>query len=307
LQADGSGSALISDITVLQTVAQGSLASDLQSAAGDPGKIASILSPTVSSISATTDDNGTHETTGHLVTITTTISRAAAVTGIPTLQLNDNEVAVYAGGSGSNVLTFKYTVQSGDNVADLMVTGLNLPSGATIQDQAGNNLAGSVTADLGLQIDTTPPAVSTIATSSIGITNGNGDLDAGKTVGLTVTMSEAVTVAGGTLTLALNDGGTATFDAAHSTSTSLFFTYTIAQGESTSDLIVSSLNPNGSTIQDAAGNNADLSGASNFNPAGILQIDTHIPPAFLPPLQVWTTPEQQAEAVYTAFFARAGE
>jgi hypothetical protein len=163
------------------------------------------------------------------------------------------------------------------------------------------------TASLTFTLDTTSPVISTIATSGIGITDGNGDLNAGKTVALTVTMSEAVTVAGGTPTLILNDGGTATFDAAHSTPTALLFTDTIAQGENTNDLIVSALDLNGSTIQDAAGNNADLSGAINFNPAGILQIDTHTPVAFLPPLQGWTTPEQQAEAVYTAFFARAGD
>jgi hypothetical protein len=40
---------------------------------------------------------------------------------------------------------------------------------------------------------------------------------------------------------------------------------------------VSSFNLNGATIKDAATNNADLSGATNYNPAGILQIDTTTP------------------------------
>ena len=39
----------------------------------------------------------------------------------------------------------------------------------------------------------------------------SGDLDAGKTVTLTLKFSEAVTVAGGTPTLTLNDGGVATY------------------------------------------------------------------------------------------------
>ena len=39
----------------------------------------------------------------------------------------------------------------------------------------------------------------------------SGDLNAGKTVTLTLNLSEAVTVAGGTPTLTLNDGGTATY------------------------------------------------------------------------------------------------
>jgi hypothetical protein len=51
----------------------------------------------------------------------------------------------------------------------------------------------------------------------------------------------------------------------------------VAAGQNTADLIVSSLNLGGATIQDAATNNADLSGATNYNPAGILQVDTTPP------------------------------
>ena len=63
-----------------------------------------------------------------------------------------------------------------------------------------------------LQIDTTAPAVTSVATSGTGIDgSGNGDLNAGHVVTLTVNLSEAVTVAGGTPTLTLNDGGTASY------------------------------------------------------------------------------------------------
>ena len=53
------------------------------------------------------------------------------------------------------------------------------------------------------------PVVSSVLASGTGITNGNGDLNAGHVVTLTLTMSEAVTVntTGGTPTLTLNDGG----------------------------------------------------------------------------------------------------
>lgn len=72
------------------------------------------------------------------------------VTGTPTLQLNDNEVAVYAGGSGTDALTFAYVVQTGDNTTNLQVTGLNLPSGGSIVDDVGNSFSGLATADLGI-------------------------------------------------------------------------------------------------------------------------------------------------------------
>ena len=73
------------------------------------------------------------------------------------------------------------------------------------------NLSGAISTPTGtLQIDTTAPTVASVAASGSGITNGNGDLNAGHVVTLTVNLSEAVTV-NGTPTLTLNDGGTATY------------------------------------------------------------------------------------------------
>src|SRR2546430_17237885 len=61
-----------------------------------------------------------------------------------------------------------------------------------------------------------------------------GNLNAGKVVTLTVAFSEAVTVntSGGTPTLALNDGGAATYTSG-SGSNSLIFSYTVAAGQNT--------------------------------------------------------------------------
>jgi large repetitive protein len=62
--------------------------------------------------------------------------------------------------------------------------------------------------------DTTAPTVPSVAASGSGIDGaGNGDLNAGHVVTLTVTMSEVVTVAGGVPTLSLNNGGTASYTA----------------------------------------------------------------------------------------------
>jgi hypothetical protein len=43
--------------------------------------------------------------------------------GTPTLILNDGGTANYEGGSGSNALTFSYTVGVGQNTADLARSG----------------------------------------------------------------------------------------------------------------------------------------------------------------------------------------
>ena len=88
-------------------------------------------------------------------------------------------------------------------------------------------------------------------------------------------MSEAVTVAGGTPTLSLNNGGTASYTGGTGTSV-LTFSYTVGAGQDTGDLVVTSFNLNGATLQDAASNSADLSGVVT-NPAGTLQIDTTAP------------------------------
>ncbi len=229
-----------------------------------------------------------------MVTLTVNCSEAVTVNttgGAPTLTLNDGGIATYTGGSGTTALTFSYTVAAGQNTPDLVVSSFNL-NGATVKDGAGNvadlsaatnyNPAGT------LQINTTALTVSSIATSGTGIANGTGDLNASQVVTLTVNFSAAVTVntTGGTPTLALNDGGIATYTGGSGT-TALTFSYTVAAGQNTSDLVVSSFNLNGATVKDGAGNVADLSGATNSNPAGTLQIDTIAPvPAFSqePPL-----------------------
>ena len=211
---------------------------------------------------------------GSVVTLTLNLNEAVTVAGgTPTLTLNDGGTATYSGGSGSNALTFSYTVGAGQNTADLAVTGVNLNS-ATVKNGVGTaaNLTGAVTNPAGiLQIDTTAPVISAIAE-----TPSSGDLNAGKTVTYTITMSEAVTVntTGGSPTLALNDGGTATY-VGGSGSNALTFSYTVAAGQNTPDLMASAFNLNGATMMDGAGNaaNVSLTGLSQGSP----QIDTTPP------------------------------
>ena len=214
---------------------------------------------------------------GKTVTLTLNLSEAVTVAGgTPTLTLNDGGTATYSGGSGTSALTFSYTVGAGQNTAALTATAVNLNS-ATITDGAGNaaNLSLSGLTQSGPQIDTTAPTVSSVVASGTGISSGTGDLDAGKTVTLTLNLSEAVTVAGGTPTLTLNDGGTATYSGGSGTS-ALTFSYTVGAGQNTPDLTVTAVNLNAATITDGAGNAANLTGAVT-NPAGTLQIDTTTP------------------------------
>ena len=118
--------------------------------------------------------------------------------------------------------------------------------------------------------------------SSIAALPNSGEVGPGGIVTLTVNFDNAVTVASGTPILALNDGGTATYQSGSGTS-ALLFTYTVGafgSGQNTPDLALAATNAfqlNGATITDGAGTAADLSAANGYNPGGILRIDTTDP------------------------------
>ena len=76
--------------------------------------------------------------------MTANLSEAVTVAGgVPTLTLNDGGTATYTGGTGTNALTFSYTVAAGQNTADLAVTAVN---GATATGQGRRRHAANLTA-----------------------------------------------------------------------------------------------------------------------------------------------------------------
>jgi VCBS repeat-containing protein len=141
------------------------------------------------------------------------------------------------------------------DLSSLMDGTISLSIAAT--DLAGNTASASPS--LTFTLDTTAPSLTAVAE-----TPSTGDLSAGNTVTITLTTSEAVTVTGSP-TLVLNDGGTATYDAQVTSTlndpTKLVFDYTVGASDTTvPSLAVTSVNlPSGTTIQDGAGNNTNLS------------------------------------------------
>jgi hypothetical protein len=128
-----------------------------------------ITAPTITSVNATTG-NGTYKV-GDQVSIQVNFSENVTVTGTPKLTLETGSVdraVTYASGTGTNQLTFTYTVQAGDTTADLdylSTSALDL-NGGTISDAAANNAtltlaAAGATNSLGankaIVIDTTAP------------------------------------------------------------------------------------------------------------------------------------------------------
>ena len=89
------------------------------------GALLAGQSPSVTGVVAS-PSSGT-EVPGNTITFTLTLSQAVTVTGTPTLTLNDGGTATYIGGSGTNALTFSYTVGASDStVSALAITQVNL-------------------------------------------------------------------------------------------------------------------------------------------------------------------------------------
>ncbi len=256
----------------------------LNSVASTTGVLVDAVVPTVSSVTSSTA-NGTYKA-GDTISVIANFSEAVTVTGTPQLTLETgttDQVVNYASGSGTSQLVFTYTVQAGDTTSDLdyVSTGaLSLNSG-TIKDAAGNSAtltlaspgsANSLGANKAIVIDTIAPTVSSVSVPS------NSTYIAGQSLSFTVNFNEAVTVTG-TPRLVLDIGGTsryATYVSGSGTS-ALAFSYTVASGDADGDgIAVSSLQTNGGTLNDAAGNNATLT-LNSVGSTSLVRVDTVAP------------------------------
>jgi gliding motility-associated-like protein len=230
------------------------------------------LPPSVTQVTSSVAD-GTYKA-GDLIPVNVVFSGVVNVSGIPTLSLNTGATANYSGGTGTNTLTFNYTVAAGQSTADLdysSATALSL-NGGTIADALANNAtltlaapgtAGSLGANKSIVIDGIAPTV-----TSVNSTTANGAYKANSVINITLNFSEAVTVTG-TPQLALNSGATVNYSSGSGTS-SLSFNYTVQPTDASADLDYASttaLSLNGGTLKDAAGNVATLTlvapGAAN--------------------------------------------
>ena len=195
---------------------------------GNDLSLTAPIAPTVTSVSSSTA-NGTYKI-GDVITVSVRFDSAVNVTGTPTLTLETgttDRVLNYVSGSGTDTLSFSYTVQAGDSSADLDYTSSSALSlnGGTIKDGANQNAiltlaapgaAGSLGANKALVVDGVRPAATSITLS-------DSNLRIGETATVTVTFNERVSgldtadfsVANGTLSgLSSSDGGltwTATF------------------------------------------------------------------------------------------------
>ncbi|WP_216594969.1 Ig-like domain-containing protein [Comamonas testosteroni] len=252
----------------------------------------SPINPKITDVSTTTPDRGYK--VGDVITVTVTFDQSVTVTGgAPTLLLETGLVdrnATYVSGSGSNILTFSYTVQAGDVSADLdfQSTSALALNGATIKS-AGNDVAiltlptvggaNSIAGQNDILIDGVAPTVTSVSVPA------NGTYVAGQNLDFTVNLSEAVTVGsvGGTprIAITLDGGGTVFADYISGSGTSaLVFRLTVASGQLDSNGISvgSAIQANGGTVKDAVGNDA-VTTLNNVGSTSGVRVDAVLPTA----------------------------
>ncbi|WP_447749035.1 DUF4347 domain-containing protein [Pseudomonas nicosulfuronedens] len=225
-----------------------------------------LPSPVVQGVTSSTPD-GTYKV-GDTVTVIVTFDQSVTVSGgTPKLLLETGAIdrlATYVSGSGSNSLTFTYTVQAGDVSADLdfnssAALALN---GASIQNANTNNAvltlptpgaADSLGANKAIVIDGLAPLV-----GSVGVP-ANGTYVAGQDLEFTVNFNDSVLVTGAP-GLALDIGGQTVYATyvSGSGSSALVFRLSVQNGQLDSDGISVGAGLTGGTISDSAGNAAQV-------------------------------------------------
>ncbi|MDR3659391.1 MAG: hypothetical protein P4L86_03080, partial [Mycobacterium sp.] len=269
-----SGSGTTWAVTVNNVAGDGTLRLDLNNA-GDPitdnfgntltaahtGDQSYTIQHTPPAVTSVTVPANATYVAGQNLNFTTTFSEAVTVTGTPRIELNlttgGTEYATYVSGSGTNTLTYQYTVAPGNQ--DL--TGITTPTGAidlnggTIKDAVGNAASGAglnLTGEpslAGVDVDAVLPTVSSVDVPINGTYGTSQDLD------FSVHFTKVVNVntAGGTpyVQVTLDTGGVvdAVYLSGSGTST-LTFRYVVVSGELDSNGITvgSSLVLNGATI-----------------------------------------------------------
>lgn len=209
--------------------------------------------------------NGSYKS-GETLPITIQFTRNVAVIGIPQIKLETGEtdrLVNYSSGSGTSLLTFDYTVQNGDYALNLdyVDTGSLLLNGGMIKDDLSRDSSltlptPSTPRSLGfnkaIKIDTISPSVTNVTSTSPNATYKEGDV-----LPILMDFSEVVNVVG-IPSLSLNSGSVVSYSSGTGTTT-LLFSYTVANGENAADLDyldVSSLSINGGSIRDNSGNDA---------------------------------------------------
>ncbi len=221
-----------------------------------------------------------------------------------TLDNGQKAYASYLSGAGSDTLVFRLTVSNGlVDSNGISVAGAIDLNGATLRDAVGNDAQiafnGLPPTDQ-ILVDALEPTVSSVDLPV------NGAYNAGDVLRFTVNASENVIVdrSTGTPRLALNIGGVTRYASyvSGSGSSALVFEYTIQAGNNASAGIglPGSIDLNGATLRDVAGNNMNLQLNAPGTASGVV-VDT-VAPQVGDIVRVDVTPTNASSLRYTVTF-----
>jgi hypothetical protein len=246
------------------------------------------IAPTILSVSKPA--NGSYRAS-QVLSFTLTYSEPVTVVGNTYLGLvigATGRFAEYSSGSGTNTITFNYTIVAGENDTN----GIVLDSwGGTTTDIAGNVANNTFTAPntSGVLVDTTTPTISSVQ-GPISGTYGTDQILTFK-----LNFSESVlTTASPRLALTIGSITRYATLGAGSGTNQLTFNYMIATGDSDGDgiTVTASIDLNGGSIADAAGNSS-TTGFTAPNTSGVKVSTLACPTGFIPvpPLAPYTSAE----------------
>lgn len=237
---------------------------------------------------------------GDNIDIQVTFNMPVTVTGTPQLMLETgatDRTIHYVSGTGTNTITFSYTVLTGDlsNDLDYISTTALALNGGTIKSNGLDALlalpapgtAGSLGANKTILVDGIVPSILSVTVPA------NKTYVAGEVLTFRVSISELVSIAGSpTLTLKIGNKEVNAQLLSGTGSNTLVFTYTVATGDLDADGIeVAALALNGSSIKDAAGNDL-IPTLNNVEPTTGVKVDAVEP--------VVTSVAVPADRIYTA-------
>ncbi len=208
------------------------------------------IGASISSITSSTADG--RYGGGSTINVTVNFSASATLTG-GTLDVTlDNGAVVSINPFVGTSASATYTVAGGQNSSDLSATNIVLNGGTIVTTIGGNvvNLSLPVNnfSTKNIIVDTTAPTIASVTS-----TTSNGTYGAGATVNVRILFSEPVTLTGASgLNVTLDTGSVVNITPFTNASTANG-TYTVAAGQSSTDLTVSSVAlGSGATLKDTS-------------------------------------------------------
>ena len=222
-----------------------------------------VGAPSISSAPRTGDTYAVDET----ITLQVRFDEPVMVTGEPRLPMQvgprPRNIVLYTSGSGTDTLTFSYTVRNGDTDDDgvsVDANALRLPAGAAIADVNGLTAAiehGELPDQPGHKVDAIAPGIESVAITSTPASDDAYLID--EMIEVTVTFSEDIATDGTpTLDLMVGEGVRAAACAQGSAGTQLTCSYTVVANDFDENGISVDANMLKGTITDMVGNPATL-------------------------------------------------